>query len=85
MNVKLDFKNLFLKEKGRINMWLETGDEIKVWYNLDHIVRVEFSPGQKTAVVYSVKPGGSDKSIISGDDVQILLQCLQEKSYSSGK
>lgn len=66
-------------------MWLETGDDIKVWYNIDHIVRVEFSPGQKTAVVYSVKPGGSDKSIISGDDVDKFLECLKENSYSPGK
>lgn len=59
-------------------MWLETGDdEIKVWYNIDHIVRVECRVQERTAVVYSVKPGGSDRSVVSGDDMDKLLECLK--------
>jgi hypothetical protein len=72
-------------------MWLELGRErpgstsqnnnARIWYNTDHIVRVEFIPEgtNLTATVISTKPGGSDRTIFKGDDAQRILQALQHE------
>lgn len=65
-------------------MWLELGKERpggvpqnnpRIWVNMDHIVRVEFLPDGSAAVI-STKPGGSDRSIFRGDDVERLKLVL---------
>jgi len=64
-------------------MWLELGKERpggvpqnnpRIWINMDHIVRVEFTQEGPvlTASVISTKPGGSDKSVFRGDDAERL-------------
>jgi hypothetical protein len=51
------------------------------WINLDTIVRVEFldSAGKKTATLISVKPGGSDKTVLAHDDAIILENYFNSK------
>lgn len=64
-------------------MWVELGKERpggvpqnnpRIWINMDHIVRVEFTQEGPvlTASVISTKPGGSDKSVFRGDDAERL-------------
>ena len=64
-------------------MWLELGKERpggvpqnnpRIWINMDHIVRVEFTQEGPSLVasVISTKPGGSDKSVFRGDDAERL-------------
>ena len=49
--------------------------------NLDNIVRVEIldNPTGKIATVISVKPGGSDKTVLGGEDAAILENFLNSK------
>jgi hypothetical protein len=60
-------------------MWLEIGNS---WHNLDQIVRVDFvvpsQPHQQlTATMFSVKPGGSDRHILVGDEAKKLKETLE--------
>ena len=52
------------------------------WVNLNTIVRVEFldNPTGKTATLISVKPGGSDKTVLGYDDASILEKFLESNS-----
>ena len=51
------------------------------YMNLDNIVRVEIldNPTGKIATVISVKPGGSDKTVLGGEDAAILENFLNSK------
>jgi hypothetical protein len=52
------------------------------WINLDTIVRVEFSDNttNKSATLISIKPGGSDKTVLAAEDASILEKYFQNKS-----
>jgi hypothetical protein len=73
-------------------MWIELGivrpgstsqeKPPNIWINTDHIVRVEFvqdSNKPLTATVITTKPGGSDRSVFTGDDAERIKLSLQEQ------
>lgn len=72
--------------------WLQIGSQ---WFNMDHVVRVEFAGvefpnlASKVAVapfqatVISVKPGGSDRTLLQGDDARTLKAYLQQTQPES--
>ena len=49
---------------------------------MDNVVRIEFTEDKSSnfATIISVKPGGSDKTVVGSDDAKILQEFLQSKS-----
>ena len=49
---------------------------------MDNVVRVEFTEDKsnKFATIISIKPGGSDKTVVGADDAKILEEFLKSKS-----
>lgn len=56
-------------------MWLKLSAS---WVNMDNIVRIEFTDEKNSrfATMYSVKPGGSDKTVYGPDDAFLIQQFL---------
>lgn len=70
-------------------MWIELGIEKpgpfpakkeRMWFNTDHIVRVEFTEENNVlvATVTSVKPGGSDRTILRAEDAERMRVALNK-------
>ena len=74
-------------------MWIELGIERtvntqpsqnRIWINTDHVVRVEFiqEGNINVATVTTTKPGGSDRTILRGDDAERLkLALINERTW----
>lgn len=71
-------------------MWIELGiprpgvvpaTANRVWVNTDHIVRAEFlmEGDNLTVTVVSTKPGGSDRTVFSGDDAKRIKLTLERE------
>ena len=58
-------------------MWLELGN---IWLNTDHLVRVEFvtTNNALTATLITTKPGGSDRTFMTGEDAQKLKTFFED-------
>jgi hypothetical protein len=74
--------------------WLEIGNQ---WFNLEHVVRVEFSGEEKPnlaskvasvpfqATIITVKPGGSDRTLLQGDDARKIKAILKAQPSLGGE
>jgi hypothetical protein len=63
-------------------MWLKLSTQ---WVNMANLVRVEIVEDGPTKVVtlVSVKPGGSDRTIVQGSDVAIIEEWLQNNKLEA--
>lgn len=63
-------------------MWIELSTDAEMgsmWVNTDHIVRIEFLKDDKEkATIITTKPGGSDRTVVTGaNNVDVLNKFLK--------